>query len=424
MIVALMRDAKAELVRIDSRGEAHPIGTVASQRLRAREGAYRMLPAPGHVVFMRYTGEDGRRDAEDGAIVRLAGEVTSPGALCDILALVGQAGWRGELAVLDGDDMRSVFFDQGNVVGALTNVEDERLGAVLYRYGVIDADQRDRVMGLVKSGKRFGEAAIELGVLKQDQIFKYIGKQVDEIVFATLTVADGTFFFLDGFDETRLVSRHTVSANALLMDGVTRLDEMRYFRQKIPSAEHVPVKNDGRGNPDDEFKVAFAAVDGRQNVGDIGRSSGLGEFEITKQLYGLVQSGHVAIHPPRAAGGPTALVAAANGALTAIFRAAASGGHVDEVRSGLASFAVGAGVYDILFRNAGPDESGALDADAVAQNSHIVAGGSEPDNILKQMLHEYVAFALFSAGAALGSSAEAELTKQVGPALASLKPQG
>jgi hypothetical protein len=85
---------------------------------------------------------------------------------------------------------------------------------------------------------------------------------------------------------------------------------------------------------------------------------------------------------------------------------------------------VGAGVYDILFRNAGPDETGALDADAVAQNAHIVAGGAEPDNVLKQMLHEYVAFALFSAGAALGSSAEAELTKQVGPALASLKPQG
>jgi hypothetical protein len=90
----------------------------------------------------------------------------------------------------------------------------------------------------------------------------------------------------------------------------------------------------------------------------------------------------------------------------------------------LSSFAVGAGVYDILFRNAGPDESGALDADAVAQNSAVVAGGADADNILKQMLHEYVAFALFSAGAALGSSAEADLSRQVGPALASLKPQG
>jgi hypothetical protein len=419
-----MRDGKPELVRIDNRGEAHPIGAVASQRMRARAGAYRMLPAPDHVVFMRYTGEDGRRDAEDGAIVRLAGEVTAPGALCDILALLGQTGWRGELKVLDGDDTRSVFFDQGNVVGALTNVADERLGSVLYRYGVIDEPQRDRIMELVKAGKRFGAAAIELGVLKQDQIYAYISKQVDEIVFATLTVSDGTFFFLDGFDEARLVSRHTVSANALLMDGVTRMDEMRYFRQKIPSAEHVPVRGEGRGKPDEELRIALEAVDGRSSVGEIGRLSGLGEFEITKQIYGLVQSGHVAIHPPRAAGGPTALVAAANGALTAIYRAAAAAGRAEEVRSGLSSFAVGAGVYDILFRNAGPDESGALDADAVAQNSAVVAGGADADNILKQMLHEYVAFALFSAGAALGSSAEADLSRQVGPALASLKPQG
>jgi hypothetical protein len=174
-----MRDGKAELVRIDNRGEAHPIGAIASQRLRARAGAYRMLPAPDHVVFMRYTGEDGRRDAEDGAIVRLAGEVTAPGALCDVLALLAQTGWRGELVVLDGDDIRSVFFDQGNVVGAVTNVEAERLGAVLYRYGVIDGDARDRIMELVKAGKRFGAAAIELGVLKQDQIYASISKQVD-----------------------------------------------------------------------------------------------------------------------------------------------------------------------------------------------------------------------------------------------------
>src|SRR3954469_23023255 len=145
-----MRDGKAELVRIDNRGEAHPIGAIDSQRLRARAGAYRMLPAPAHVVFMRYTGEEGRRDAADGPIVRVAGEVTAPGALCDVLALLAQTGWRGELVVLDGDDARSVFFDQGNVVGALTNVAEERLGSVLYRYGVIDEEQRDRIMELVQ----------------------------------------------------------------------------------------------------------------------------------------------------------------------------------------------------------------------------------------------------------------------------------
>src|SRR6187455_200980 len=135
-----MKDRKSELVRIDSRGEAHPIGNVASQRMRARAGAYRILPAPEHVVFMRYTGEDGLRDAADGAIVRLSGEVTAPGTLSDIMALVAHAGWRGELVVLDDDDARSIFFEQGNVVGATTNVEQERLGSVLYRFGAINEE--------------------------------------------------------------------------------------------------------------------------------------------------------------------------------------------------------------------------------------------------------------------------------------------
>jgi len=419
-----MKDRKSELVRIDSRGEAHPIGNVASQRMRARAGAYRILPAPEHVVFMRYTGEDGQRDAADGAVVRLSGEVTAAGTLCDILALVAQTGWRGELVVLDGDAIRSIFFEQGNVVGAVTSVEAERLGSVLYRFGAITEAQHAQISSVTQAGKRFGEAAIDLGVLKHDQIYSYIARQIEEIVFATMTVGDGTFFFLEGFDESRLVSRHTVSANALLMDGVTRMDELRYFQQKIPSAEHIPFRVENRGTPAPEFQAVYAAIDGKQSVGELGRQTGLGEFDTTKALYSLVQSQHVIIHQPRVSGGPTALVSAANGALRTIFAAAHTGGKAEQVRSNLASFTVGAGMYDILFRGAGPDDGGALHPERVAANSVAIAGDADQDNLLKQMLHEYVSFALFSAGAALGSSAESELVKLVAPALVGLRPQG
>jgi hypothetical protein len=419
-----MKEARDELVRIDSRGEAHPIGAVAGQRMRARAGAYRVMPSPKHVVFMRYTGEDGRRDAEDGAVVRVAGEVTGPGALCDVIALLGQTGWRGELVVEDRDSVRSIFFDQGNVVGANTTVDDERIGSVLYRYGALRAEERDRVLELTKAGKRFGEVALELGVLTKEVLYAHISKQIQEIVFATLLVGDGTFFFLEGFEESRLVSHHTLSSNALLMDGVTRMDEMRYFRQKVPSAEHIPVRSQARGEPPEDFAKVYAVVDGKRSVEELGRETGLGEFETTRALYGLVQSHHVAMHPPRVSGGPTALVNAANGALLAIFASASSAGKAEEVRDSLASFAVGAGVYDMLFRGAGPDAEGVLNADRVAQNAVIVAGGADPDNVLKQMLHEYVSFALFSVGAALGSGAEADVTKSVTPLLSSLRPQG
>jgi pyruvate kinase len=46
---------------------------------------------------------------------------------------------------------------------------------------------------------------------------------------------------------------------------------------------------------------------------------------------------------------------------------------------------------------------------------------SETD-VLKRMLHDYVSFALFSAGAALGASAEAALLKSVREMLAVIKP--
>lgn len=418
-----MKEARDELVRIDAKGAAHPIGVVASQRMRSRAGAFRLLPSPEHVVFMRLTGEDGRRDAEDGAIVRLAGEITSPAAMCDVLAMISQTGWRGELVVLDGEHARSIFFEQGYVIGATTSADDERLGSVLYRFGAITAEQLSTLLERLAWGQRIGEAAVELGAVTQEQVYEYMRRQLEEVVFATLTVGDGTFFFLDGFDDGRLVTRHAIPAQVLLMDGVTRLDEMRYFRERIPSAAHVPVRVEGGSEVTEDCRAVFSLIDGRLSIEELGRHTGQGEFATTKAIYQLIQSKLVRIEPPRLRGGPEAIVTTANVALLAIFRTIEAAGKAGPVRENLASFAVGAGVYDILFRNAGPNAQGLLDPKAVADNLLIVASGVDPENVLKQMLHEYVSFALFSAGAALGSEKEAELGREVAPVLLQLRPK-
>ena len=417
-----MKDARSELVRIDPSGVAHPIGNVASQRMRARAGAFRLLPAPEHVVFMRYTGEDGRRDVEDGAVVRLAGEIVSPGAMCDVFALLGQTGWRGELCVLDGASARSVFFDHGNVVGAQTNVESERIGMVLYKFGVITNEQHERIMRRVGSGTRYGAAAVELGLVTQERVFEYLGKQIDEVVYSTLTVGDGTYFFLEGFEESRLVAHHAASANVLLMNAVTRMDEMRYFRERIPSADYVPYRLNTTEPPPAEFNVTLAAIDGSLTIEGVGRTTGRGEFETTKDVYGLLRSKHVAIHPPRLDGGLAAVVETANEALRRVHREADAAGIGADLRASLSSFAVGAGVYDILFRGAGPDGLGALDAGCVAENASLVARGDDPERILKQMLFDYVGFAVFSVGSVLGSEREAELSRHLAGVTSRLKP--
>src|SRR5512132_2848821 len=158
-----MDDERLELVRIDSTGTAHPVGKTASQRMRARQGAFRLMPAPGHLVVMRLVGEDGKRDAEDGPIFRLAGEITAAGAICDVVSLIGQAGWKGELCVLTGDSSRSLFFERSHVISAQSTAAGERLGEVLYRYGALTEAQIATAAGAVSRETRFGEAAVKLG---------------------------------------------------------------------------------------------------------------------------------------------------------------------------------------------------------------------------------------------------------------------
>jgi hypothetical protein len=396
---------------------------VAQRRLQEREGAFRLLPSPGHVIFMRLTGEDGRRDEEDGAVVRLAGELHAPGTMCDVIALIGQSGWRGELLVLDGEATRSLFFDKGNIVGAQTSCPDERIGMILWRHGVIDEQQHAATLERTSGGARFGQSGVDLGYFSQDTLFKYLARQLDEIVFATFPIADGTYFFLDGFDDARMVTRHAVSATGLLMDGFTRLDELRYFRQKIPSADFVPARTE-KGNPPPDHAATHAAIDGAASIEQIGRLTGRGEFETTKSVYALLQSKHAVLHPPRLAGGAAAVVARANTALTALHQRVDTVGKGTMLRQSLSRYAPPLEADHHMLRHPGPNERGQLDADQLVQAATAAAGEALAEQRLKQVLYEYVGYALFCAGGALGQGHEADLDQEIRPLLAEIMPEG
>jgi hypothetical protein len=418
-------EAKAELVRIDATGAAHPIGRLASLQLRQRQGGFRLLPSPRHLVVLRFVGEDGKAGPLDGPLFRLAGEVTTPGSLCDVVALVAQASWTGELAVLGAETSgpaptRSVFFERGAAIAATSNVEGERLGEVLYRYGALTLDQVRRAASAVGPELRFGEACVKLGFLSRERVYTLMAKQVEEIFYAILRVGEGfTFYFLDSFDERRLAARHNLPAQAILMEGVRRMDEMRYFREKIPSDEYVAAKTPGRPTPPDPLRPVWNAVDGKRSVVDLCREVGQGEFEVTQALFQLAQSGHVHILPPRPTG-PGAVVAIFNQALAALFAELEKSGRSKEVRFQLASFATGAGVYDSVFLRAGPRDDGTFDSDRVVENIERMLGPSPDMAVVRQWLFDYVSFALFLfESQARGASA---VVKRVGELVAPLAP--
>jgi hypothetical protein len=180
------------------------------------------------------------------------------------------------------------------------------------------------------------------------------------------------------------------------MEGVRRMDEMRYFRDRIPSDQHVPERVPTKDPPPPELAKVWAAVDGQRSIAELCRVAGQSEFEVTQAVFQLLQSSHVKLRTPRPTG-PAAVVALFNGAISLIFREVDGVGHGGEVREQLASFATGAGVYDALFRKAGPAADGTVQAERIIENIAVLVGPDQAETTLAQWLYEYVSFAVFVA---------------------------
>ena len=405
-------------LRIDATGTVHPLGLRASQELRRRAGEWRLLSAPGELVVAVRSGDRSRP-------LRLAGEVRSPGALCDVVALIAQGSWGGELVVHDADNVRSIFFDRGNVVGASTNVATERLGEILWRFGAITRIQLDEVVRAAeKSGKRLGEAALDLEFVETDELFQMMSRQVEEVFYGAVHVSRATFYLFDGFEESRLARRQMLSAAGLLMEAARRMDELRFFREKIPGDTWLPMPVPAAAGrkPPAELVELLAQCDGRRSVAEIGRRIGQLEFEVTRAIFQLVNAGFVTVAAPRPEGA-SAIVGAFNVALVEVHRACDAAGKGRDLRAGVEQFANGAGVYSALFSGAGPVEDGGLRGERIARNVVALAGEDDPDAWLSQHLFEYAGFALFHAGTLLPRDAEATLNARVAEILSPFKQQ-
>lgn len=402
-----------DLLRVDGTGTVHPVGRAASQSLRTRGGEWRIIPTPKDLIIARsMSGGD--------AVMKLAGEIRTPGALSDIVALAAQSQWTGELILLAEAGTRSFYFDHGTVIHASTTVAEERLGETLYRFGVITREQLERVIVVsTETGKRLGETAIDLGVVPADRLYAMMARQVEEVFYSAVHVSEGSFFFFDRFDEKNIIRRHSLNAGALLIEAARRMDEMRFFREKVPNDGYIPVPVPGK-KPTDDLTELFSKIDGTRSIADIGRAIGQLEFEVTRAVFQLVSSGCAFVVAPRPRG-PEAIVETFNPALAAIHEQCDAVAKGDDLRDGLARFATGGGIYDPLFMGAGPLQDGTLKPNRIGSNIAALAG-EEPDAWLVGLMNDYVGFALFQAESLLPREQQSTLMAQVMDILKPVRP--
>jgi hypothetical protein len=383
-------------VSIDSTGAVRALGGDAARRLATRSGEFTVLPSPPEMVVMKRVTPPGER-AAPVRLCRLSGEIIAPGAICDVVAFVSYAKWLGELVVVDSSSSRSVFFDSDHVVSARSSVENERLGNVLFRHGALTRSQvTAAATESHRAQVRFGEAVVKLGFLGAEEVFNLMEVQAREVFDAVLRAGSGMFYFLDGFEERILSYRMRTPVSVMLTDGVRRMDEMKYFRERIPSGDHVPALMPGHVPPDAGPNRVYAAVDGVRSVHEICRVVRSDEFEVTRSLFELAQAGYVVMRPPRPEG-PAAVVEVFNKAMVLLMRELDAMDVGDEVREQLVQFASEGGIYDALFAGAGPADDGSLDAERIEQNFARLSAPRDAEYLLAEWLHDYASYAMFLA---------------------------
>ena len=114
-------------------------------------------------------------------------------------------------------------------------------------------------------------------------------------VYTLFTWTSGTFNFEPGVEPEDGAERVSVDPQSLLLEGARRVDEWSLIEKKIPSFDVVfsldrPRLMMNRDPLSPEQEALLPIIDGHRDINGLIRDSGLGEFEVGKALYGLINA--------------------------------------------------------------------------------------------------------------------------------------
>jgi hypothetical protein len=221
----------------------------------------------------------------------LRGSLTSF-RLPDVLTFLASARKSGTLTLTSGTNEATVYYDNGSVVYAGSNQESLRLSAVLLRKKKISAAQRDAIDTLMHAeGGRFGQIAVEQGVLTDEQLRDFLKVQVSEIIYDSFVWPGGTFAFIDDTVLPAYAVTIAVDLSNLIMEGARRIEEWEECVRLLPDSSVVfKVVS----NPDadkitlslDEWKILFL-INGRRRLGELAKDADEEPLHVYRVIYGL-----------------------------------------------------------------------------------------------------------------------------------------
>ncbi|HZB46510.1 MAG TPA: DUF4388 domain-containing protein, partial [Pyrinomonadaceae bacterium] len=214
----------------------------------------------------------------------------------------------------------AVYFDEGRVVGALTNLRAYRLTESLRRNAAVGAAKLDALVRPEMTDDAAGAALVAAGLLSPEELRRLRERLASEVLRQLLQWEDGEWSFdarvrLDEGQHVR------VEVGQLLVESARRLSHAfaaKSFRdagERLSLADATAMTGgDANGGPQLQPSEGFvlSRFDAPLSLGELVAVSGLPDEETRKAVYVLVLGGLLSRERP-----PRALPAAAAAAATA-----------------------------------------------------------------------------------------------------------
>ncbi len=195
---------------------------------------------------------------------------------------------------------RLVFFEHGYLVGAKSELVQERLGEVIVAEAGVTRPQLEEATRFIRSGRKLGRILVELGFLKSGQIETYVRRQIIRIASAMLTSKSERLAFSTVLP-IEAVTLSPVSIGDVFLDAAFHLTDIALYREKWLLDDYVLIQTSdalalaGHMKLSADEAQVVDLVDERNSVGDILAASPIEEDRTLRLLLALHQAGIVAL---------------------------------------------------------------------------------------------------------------------------------
>lgn len=191
---------------------------------------------------------------------------------------------------------REVRLESGAIVGAQSTSADERLGEVMVRRGRITQQELDDASLLVRSGRRLGDALVELRIVAREEVETFVRTQLAEIASKILNEPPRKLEFLDEATPVKQTNTPVPIADAII-EAARRTASVADDLQRLIDRNMVPVlTRDAYAvletlSLESHEAFVLSRCDGHSDVRGIFAQSPLSEEDTARILLGLEHAG-------------------------------------------------------------------------------------------------------------------------------------